>query len=118
MFSGGPDCLCRELVAKDRPCLMCEARAAKDATPVAPAFQMRQATVWTVVVAFQVATGPDTIHRQMLVMCADPTGAEVAGVALTQLRADMPGAQSPKLLRAELIGEARGTAVVCGGPPA
>lgn len=114
-FVGGPDCLCREITPKDRPCIVCESRAMEATTPVAPAFQMRQAGVWNVVVSFKL--GDAAIQRVMLVMCADPTGGELAAIALARLKADTPGAQEAMLLRVEYVGDAKGTAAVFVGGP-
>lgn len=108
---GDGACLCREIAAKDRPCVVCEARATKATTPIAPAFPMHQATVWSVVVAYRIPPGPDAVHRQMLVMCGAPDGSEIAGIALARVRADTPGATFPQVLRCELVGDAIGTAV-------
>lgn len=110
---GGEGCLCREIWPKDRPCLTCEARAALATTPVEPAFSLRSATVWQAIASYRI--GQESLSRTLLVMSADPSGADVAQIVIAVVKADTPGAERVRLLRVECFGDVWGTAVVSAG---
>lgn len=84
------------------------------AEPARPAFALRTATVWFVVLAYRTQEGP-MANLQAHLLTADPTGVELHAVAKAFTERQVPGAREVTLVRVERHGEAYGTAASGGG---
>lgn len=79
-----------------------------------PAFALRTATIWFVVLAYRAADGA-RINLSANLLTADPTGVELHAVAKAFTERQVPGAREVTLVRVERHGEAYGTAASGGG---
>lgn len=87
------------------------ARADKDlaAESARPAFALRTATIWFVVLAYRTEVGA-MVNLSAHLLTADPTGVELHAVAKAFAERQVPGAREVTLVRVERHGEAYGTA--------
>lgn len=90
-------------------------RALPTATEAArPAFALRTATIWFVVLAYRTPEGA-MVNLSAHLLTADPTGVELHAVAKAFTERQVPGAREVTLVRVERHGEAYGTAASGGG---
>jgi len=115
-------CVCADIDPTDRPCIVCEAHTElaaiaekkRAAEACRPAFALRTATIWFVVLAYRTPEGA-MVNLQAHLLTADPTGIELHAVAKAFTERQVPGAREVTLVRVERHGEAYGTAASGGG---
>lgn len=86
------------------------AEALADTVPSTPAFEVTTATVWQVTASFlPAAEGKDRGVAQILVMTADPAGAELFPALRARLAREFHGCRDPYIVAVQRIGDASGT---------